>query len=249
MKTPILVPVLFAGLLVIAFCSSSFAQSSINVVSPVPVITVTGNARVEAVPDEAIVRIGILRQGGTAKEAQDDASRIGQAMLKAIGALGVPAALIQTSRLLISPVYVQPRPGSTEPPRIAGYTASNNVTVTLENLAQIGPVVDAGLDNGANQLEGVQFRLKDDGPVREQALTKAVAEARGKAAAMAAALSVTLGPVQELSESGSSVNPIGERNEAVFAMAARSSTPTPVSAGQIEVTASVVLKYAIVPKN
>jgi uncharacterized protein YggE len=55
-------------------------------------------------------------------------------------------------------------------PRIAGYTASNNISVTLDNLSQIGPVVDAALDNGANQLDGVQFRLKNDGPVRDQAL-------------------------------------------------------------------------------
>jgi len=249
MKTTYSQRVLSLSLLFAAFSASAFAQSSINVVPPTPVITVTGTARVEAVPDQAIVRIGIVRPGGTAKEAQDDANRIGQAILKAIGGLGVPANTIQTSRLTISPTYAQPRPGSSEAPRITGYMASNSVTVTLDTLALIGPVVDAGLDNGANQLEGVQFRLKDDATVREKALRSAVAEARWKAGAMAEALSVTLGPVQELSESGSSVTPLGERNEAVFAMAARSSTPTPVSPGQIEVSASVVLKYAIVSKN
>jgi uncharacterized protein len=249
MKTPSFVSAVSICLLGLTLCSLAFAQSTISVVPSIPVIIVSGSATVEATPDQAIVRIGIVHEGSTARAAQDDASRIGQAIVRAITALGVPAARIQTSRLSITPMYAQPKPGSSDPPRIVGYSASNSVSVILDNLAQIGPVVDSGLENGANRLEGVQFRLKDDATIREQALKQAVAEARGKAAAMASAMSVTLGPVQELSETGSSVTPLGERNEAVFAMAARSSTPTPVSVGQIEVSASVTLKYAIVAKN
>jgi len=244
--------ILAVCLLAATFVRSASAQSSINVVPPQPLITTTGTADVEAVPDQAIVRIGIVRQGGTAREAQEDASKIAQAILKAIAALGVPAPRIQTSRLTITPVYAQQRPGNggiIEAPRISAYNASNTLTVTLDNLALIGPVVDAGLDNSANQLEGVQFRLKNDGPVREQALKLAVAEAKGKAVAMAEALGVTLGPVQEVSESGTSVIPFEERGEATFAMAARVANPTPVSVGQLQVRGSVVLKFSIVSKN
>ena len=248
MKTTPFRRVLGLSLLVTALSSTSFAQSSINVVPSMPMITVTGNAAVEASPDEATVRIGILHQGGSAKEAQDEANKSVQATLKAIGDLGVPPQRIQTSRLTISPLYVQPRPGSNDAPRITGYTASNVITVTLDILGLIGPVVDAGLENGTNQLEGVQFGLRNDGPPRELALHLAVTEAQGKAAAIADALGVTLGSVQEVSESGSSAAPLGE-DRAVFAMASRAAVPTPVSAGQIEIRVGVVLKYAIGSKN
>jgi len=248
MKTTHFHHVLGLSLLVAACSTTVYAQPSINVVPSMPMITVTGNAAVEASPDEATVRIGILHQGGSAKEAQDEANKTVQATLKAIGDLGVPPQRIQTSRLTISPVYVQPRPGSNEAPRITGYTAANVITVTLDILGLIGPVVDAGLENGANQLEGVQFGLRNDGPPRELALHLAVAEAKGKAAAIADALGVTLGSVQEVSESGSSAVPLGE-DKAVFAMASRGAVPTPVSAGQIEIRVGVVLKYAIGSKN
>jgi len=249
MKTTHFSGVLRLVLLVAAFSATSFAQSSISVVPAVPLITVTGSATLDAVPDQAFVRIGILHLGGSAKEAQDEANKNVQATLTAIAKLGIPEPNIQTTRLTISPMYSQPRPGGNDAVHITGYTASNVVTITLDNLALIGPVVDAGLENGANQLEGVQFALKNDGPVRELALHLAVLEAKAKATAIAEALAVTLGAVQEVSESGSSVIPVGERNEAVFAMAARSPVPTPVSAGQIEVRVSVVLKYAIGTKN
>jgi len=249
MKSIRFLPVPAIAVLVAAFSTSAAAQSNTNPVVLPGIIAVTGNAQVEAVPDQAKVRIGIVRQASYAKDAQEEASKVGQAILKAFGNLGIPAPRIQTSQLTISPVYSQQRQASGESPRITGYTAANTVTVTLDNLALIGPLVDAGLDNGANQLEGVQFLLKNDGPVREQALRQAVAEAKGKAVAMAEALLVTLGPVLEVSESGVSIVPVDERSASVFTMAGRSPTPTPVSPGQLEITANVVLKYAIVPKH
>jgi uncharacterized protein YggE len=241
--------VLTLSLLVAACSTTAFAQSSINVVPPMPIITVTGSAAVDAAPDEATVRIGILHQGGSAKEAQDEANKIVQGTLKAIGDLGIPPQRVQTSRLTISPVYVQPRPGGNEAPRITGYIAANVVTVTLDILGLVGPVVDAGLENGVNELEGVQFSLRNDGPARELALHLAVAEAKGKAVAIADALAVTLGPVQEVTESGVSVVPLGSRSTESFAVAARAAVPTPVSAGELEIRAAVVLKYAIGSKN
>lgn len=255
MKTTVSRHVLTMSLMVTTFfaitasSNEGYAQTPINVVSPTPILTVTGDATIEATPDQATVRIGILHQGGSAKEAQDEASKIGQATLKAIEDLGVPAQRIQTSRLTINPNYVQPRPGSGDAPRITGYTASNVVMVTLDNLALVGPVVDAGLGNGANQLEGVQFGLKNDGPARELALRLAVGEAKQKAIAMAEELGIPLGPVQELAESGVSIVPLGSRTAETFVAAARAAVPTPVSAGELEVRASVILKYTIGPKN
>jgi len=242
---------IFLVALIAALCSPAFAQATANSETP-PNLTVSGNSQVEATPDVATVRIGILHQSNTAKDAQDEANRTGQAILKAIGALGVSQQQIRTSRLTIVPVYQQRQGNSnfSEAPRIVGYSASNIISVTLENLALIGPVVDAGLDNGANQLEGVQFGLKNDGPVREQALRLAIAEASGKAAAMASALSVMLGPPLEVSEGGVSVVPYeatGEIQPAVFA-AARASTPTPVSPGQLTIRASVSIRYRIEAK-
>jgi uncharacterized protein YggE len=249
MKTAHFVRVLGLSLLLGAFSVAGFAQTPINVVSPTPLITVTGDATVEVPPDEATVRVGILHQGGTAKEAQDEANKIANATLKAIKDLGVPADHIQTSRLTINANVVQPRPGSGDAPRITSYTASNVISVTLENLALVGPVVDAGLTDGSNLLEGVQFGLKNDGPPREQALRFAVAEARAKAVAMAEALGVPLGPVQELTENGVSIVTLDKRATETFAVAARAVAPTTVSVGQLEVRASVILKYTIGSRN
>ena len=134
---------------------------------PPPVLVVTGNAQILTVPDEATVRLGIVRQASAAQPAQDQVNAVAQEILNAIGKVGVSPQQIQTSRLALTPVYAPRGPEARDAPRIVAYSASNVVTVRLENLSLIGPVIDAGLKAGANQLEGVQFGLRDDLPSRE----------------------------------------------------------------------------------
>jgi uncharacterized protein YggE len=214
---------------------------------PVSVLIVNGNAQIFAVPDEATVRLGIVRQSSNAQAAQEQASAVAQEILSAIGKVGVPANQIQTARLILSPVYAPRSPDARDAPRIVAYNASNTISVRLENLTIVGAVIDAGLKAGANQLDGVQFGLRNDLPSREQALKQAVQEARSKAQVMADALRVNLNEVVEVAEGGVSiVRPEMAMNSRVMSMAA--DVNTPVSPGEIEVRASVTIRYRISPK-
>lgn len=207
-----------------------------------PELVVTGTAQVLALPDEAIVRLGIIRQAAVAQSAQEQANSVARDILAAITKAGVPQKDIQTARLILTPVYNQR--GTNQ--KIASYTATNSVSIRLDNLAIIGDVIDAGLDAGANQLEGVQFLLKNELPAREQALKDAVQEARGKAQAMAEALRVNLAEVMEATEGGVSVVP--RLQSFALAGAAAPTAATPVSPGEIEIRANVTIRYRINPK-
>jgi uncharacterized protein len=211
-----------------------------------PVLVVTGTAQVFTAPDQATVRLGIVRQAATAQAAQEQANAVAQEILNAIGKAGVPANQIQTMRLVLSPVYAPRSPDSRDAPRIVAYNATNTVSVRLENLSLVGPVIDAGLKAGANQLEGVQFGLRNDLPSRQQALKQAVEEARSKAMTMAEALRVNLAEVLEASEG--SVSIIADRVEPLAARAMAVAAETPVSPGQIQVNATVMIRYRIAPK-
>ena len=221
----------------------AFAQSPQTATPPQPpVIVVTGTSEVLAVPDEAIVRLGIVRQAPVAQTAQEQANTVAQEILSAITKAGVAAKDIQTARLVLSPVYNQRGPDQ----KIVSYNATNTVSVRLDNLAIVGNVIDAGLKAGANQLEGVQFRLKNELPAREQALKEAVQEARGKAQAMADALRVNLVEVLEATEGGVSIVP--RMQSFAVGGAAPAQASTPVSPGEIEIRGNVTIRYRISPK-
>jgi uncharacterized protein YggE len=208
----------------------------------VPVLTVSGSGTARVAPDEATVRLGVLAQAPTAREAQAQVNRSAQAVLDAIRKLGVAPERIQTSGLSLNPQYAQ---GRGDQPRISGYQATNTVTVLLDDLAKVGPVIDAGLAAGANNLDGVSFGLRDDVAAKAAALAEAVRSARSKAEALAKALKVRLVEILEVAEGGISVSPSPQPFRGK--MMAEAMVATPVSAGEVGVDATVTLRWRIAP--
>ncbi len=217
--------------------------------SPViPVLSVQANGEARVAPDEATVRLGVLAQAPTARAAMDEANRSANAILDAIRKLGVKPEDIQTSELNLNPVYANEQPTQDRggEPRISGYQATNVVSVRLEKLDLVGPVVDAGLAAGANRLEGVMFGLRNDEAARSTALTRAAEAARVKAETLARALRVRLVEIVEVVEGGVSVfTPMYKG--ARMAMETSMASDTPVSAGQVGIDANITLRYRIEP--
>jgi uncharacterized protein len=205
-----------------------------------PSMVVQGQAQVLEAPDRAVVRLGVNAEASTAQAAQEQASGIMQKILQSVTALKIAREDVQTSRITLSPVYAQPRPG--DQPRITGYRATNVVSVRLSDFALIGRVIDAGITSGANAVEGVEFTLQDATAARARALASAVADARQKAEAMATALGVRLGPVLEVQESGAVMIPRAMSMARGMEMAAMD---TPVEPGQLEISGNITIRFVI----
>lgn len=212
----------------------------------IPMLTVSGSGEARVDPDLATVRLGVTAQAATARAAQEQVSRTAGAVLDAIRKLGIPDKDVQTSGLSLSPLYSQGRTEEErQAPKITGYQANNSVTIRIEDLAKVGPVIDAGLGAGANTLDGVEFGLRNDEAARAQALADAAVKARAKAQTLAKSLGLTLGNILEVAEGGVSVVPQPYprygRAVAELSMAA----DTPVSAGQVGIQATVTIRYRI----
>lgn len=233
--------------LALAFALTSPLAAHEEAAAPVvPVLSVQANGEARVAPDEATVRLGVLAQAPTARAAMDEANRSANAILDAIRKLGVKAEDIQTSELNLNPVYANVPQDRGGEPRISGYQATNVVSVRLEKLDLVGPVVDAGLAAGANRLDGVIFGLRNDEAARSTALTRAAEAARIKAETLAKALRVRLVEIVEVVEGGVSVfTPVYRRQ--AMAMEASMAADTPVSAGQVGIDAQVTLRYRIEP--
>jgi uncharacterized protein YggE len=211
----------------------------------VPTIVVTGSSDVSATPDRAAVNLGAVAEAKQAIEAQKQLNLIMQRVVKDIKALGIADEKIRTDRLYLYPVYSNPgRKTDQEPdaPRIVGYRAANTVRVQVDDLERIGSVIDAGITAGANQLANLSFELREDGKYRREALKLATQEARVKAEAIAAAMSLQLGEVVEIREEGARMPYPVERK-----YAAPASAGAPIQPGQIEVSAGVSIRFKLNP--
>jgi uncharacterized protein YggE len=182
------------ALLVPAALASATAQVPQPVATPPSrTITVTGSADVKAVPDQALVQLGVTTRATTAQAAMAQNNAAMNQVVAALKQLGIPDANIQTSSVSLNPIYNQPPPQNPNlPPQLAGFEASNLVSVQLNDLTKLGPAIDAGVAAGANQIQGISFQLSNQQPFQLTALEQAGTQARAKAQALATSLGVTL---------------------------------------------------------
>lgn len=230
-----------AGVLLLGAVSAGAQQS--ERFGGVPVLTVSATAEVSIEPDRAIVRLGALAEAEEAADAQNGVNETMQRILDAMRGLGIAEAALRTEDLSLYPVYANQRPmpdRGPQEPRIVGYRASNVVSVELDELARIGEVIDAGIGAGANQLQGVSFRARNDAQARAEAMRLAVAEARIQADAIADALGVEIAGVREVVAGGYGVRPPQPFMEMRADIAS-----TPVQPGTVDISASVTVTYAL----
>lgn len=228
-------------LLPAVLAAASFSALSAQEQPIEPSVITFGSGVVRVDPDVAHVRLGVSSRSPTAREAQAMTNAAIDKLYTEIDRLRIDRKDVQTSRLTLNAYYEGGMSG--QPRRLAGYEASNVVTVRLTDFAKIGPVIDAGVASGVNTMEGVSFGLLDDTDARMRALREAAREAQQKAEAMASALGIRLGDIILVTESGSYAPPM-PLMERGMAMDMKSAGAT-VSPGQLEVTANVTVRFAI----
>lgn len=231
---------LFALAAISAVHAEALAQDPAD--KPVrPTIRVTGEATVTAKPDRAEINIGVLTQATTGQAAATQNAQKQDAVLSELRKVLGLAAEIKTISYSLSPNYRYPKEGGQ--PTIAGYTASNIVQVTTNDLAQVGKVIDVATQSGANTVQSLRFTLKDEQRVRAQALGEAAIRARGKADALASALGLKIVRVLHIDEGGVTM-PL-PMNTRAFSAEAGVAVATPVESGTIDVHATVTLTVEI----
>ncbi len=202
-------------------------------------ITVSGDGEASGTPDVAYVNVGVVTQASSAAAATADNARLMNAVLDALRSRGVASSDLQTSGLGVSPQYAQGNNANRQ--EIVGYQATNNVTVTVNDVSQAGALLDAALSAGANRVGGLHFGIRDTAALRQQALADAAQAARGRADALAASLGVRVVGISTIAEE--SVNVPQPRAAFSAAAAPAPAPPTPVESGELKVTARVRIAF------
>lgn len=204
-------------------------------------IHVTGQGQATAPPDMATIQSGVVTQANQASEAVAANNRVVDKILELLKAYNIASKDIQTSRFHVQPEYDRPQRGK-QPPRIVGYRVTNQVSVRIRNLPELGTVLDALVSAGSNQISGISFGIDDPTGVLNQARNRAVADARSRANLYAHAAGVQLGPVISIREQSAQVPRQEYFGRAMMADSARA---VPVATGEQEVEASVSMVFAI----
>jgi uncharacterized protein len=211
----------------------------------VPSVTAMGEAAITVEPDQAQIDIGVVTQARNAPEAaKENAEKLARVMSDVKKLLG-KGDEVKTASYSLNPNYRYPQGGK---PEIVGYTATNVLHIQTGTLENVGKLIDAAMQSGANTIQRLSFTLKDEHSAQLQALRLASTKARAKAEAMADALGLKIIRVLSLAEGERGVRPIVMPQPRVAQMEAQAAAPTPVEAGTIEVRSSVSLTAEVGPK-
>ena len=224
---------------------SAYAQDA---KPPAPgVISVSGEGVAAVAPDMAVVALTVLREAETARAALDANNEAMAAVLAAMKEEGIAERDLQTGAFSIQPrwVYPQNQNGTTEQPRITGYTVSNTLTVRIRDLDRLGAILDSSVSLGVNQGGDVIFTNDDQDTVRETARLDAIAKAKAKAEAMVEALGVSLGRITQISENAYSAPPMPMMRAEMAGASIKADAAVPVASGENEYRVTVSVSWEI----
>lgn len=204
-------------------------------------VWVTGTGTVAVTPDVAILSLGVEAQAATVTEAQSDAAAAMTEVMSVLSANGVAEKDIQTQWYRIYPVrkWID----ITNEQITIGFRVTNTVTAKIRDIGKTGTVIDAVAEAGGDltRIEGISFTVDDPDTYYDQAREEAILDAMAKAEKIASIANVTLGNPTYISESGGylpSPSPVGGYAEGL-------AVTTPISPGEMEISLTVQIGYAI----
>ena len=207
-------------------------------------IWVNGTGKVSAVPDVAVLRLGIEAQAVSVAEAQSQAAVAMKAVMTALTDGGVNEEDIQTQYYNIRRVTRWDERDGQEV--VIGYRVTNTVTAKIREMDRIGSIIDAVVVAGGDltRINGISFSVDDPSAYYEQARDKAMADARAKAEQLAELAEVTLGKPAYISE-GTIYAPTVYRQDFAEKAAGAPAMDTSIVPGELEISLNVQVAYAI----
>jgi uncharacterized protein YggE len=196
-------------------------------------LNLAASGEVKTTPDMATITVGVDTTASTAAQAMDTNAERMSRVIAAVKAAGVEPRDLQTSNLSLSPQTVAEEGKA---PRVSGYQASNQLSVTVRDLSRIGTAADAVVADGATNIGQISFGLSNPLAAENVARLAAVKALQEKAALYAQATGYRVARLVNLTE-GAAEDSAPRPFRPMMAM--RAVAPTPVEAGDVTVHVDV----------
>jgi uncharacterized protein len=205
-------------------------------------VTVAGSGAATAVPDTALLHLGVESRGSTPAEALDVCGRALDQILAALDVEGVEPARRATSGLELHEDWETRQPGRGP----VAYLAGARLTVRLDRPGRAGQVAAAAVaaaGDGA-RVHGLELVVGDPAAVAAAARDAAWRDALARAGQYAALAGSALGPVLEIKDAPPP--PPDARPMRLLAAEAAPGGPA-VEPGETTVRAAVTVTWALEP--
>ena len=179
---------LILGIFAVAYVGVNFATSY----RPYPgrTFSVSGEGEMIAIPDVGRFSFSIFSEGKDLQKLQKDNTDKSNAVIGFLKEQGIEDKDIKSESYNIYPTYQYYDCnfyGICPPATISGYKVEHFISVTVRNLESSGPILSGVVEKGANTVSNFNFEVDDPNKLEDEARIAAIADARGKAEAIAKA--------------------------------------------------------------
>lgn len=205
-------------------------------------ITVCGTAHRSVAPDRARLDLGLTHVAPTASAAMGEISDRSQQIATMLTELGFASTDWSTQGVSVAEEWEWKNETNTR----VGFRASATVSVNIADFDRIAPLLAAAVDDAGAQIRSLTWSVSPTHTIRHELLAAAAAEAEHRAIAYAVALRLRLGAIEEISDVPISPSPRAAGGEVMMMRAAKmaDSAPMNVNAGEVELSASVFVRFA-----
>jgi len=178
-------------------------------------VSFSGEGRIFAKPDIAIISFSILTEAATSKKAQDDNSAKSEKVVKFLKDQNIEDKDVKTTGYNVYPQYSYPRPASVplgegttgsayfDPnPKITGYQVNQSFQAKVRNLEKVSTILDGLVTAGANQVSNLGLQVDDIEKVKNEARELAIKNAKEKANTLKKQIGIRLGKIVNYNEGG-----------------------------------------------
>lgn len=203
-------------------------------------LDVVGMGEVQRAPDQVTIGAGVTSRSPQADAAlRDNAAQMAR-VRTALQRAGIAARDIQTGTINLSQDY-RPDPSGNGEMRPSGFVATNTVNIRFRDIARAGPIIDALVAAGANNVNGPGFEVADRPGALNEARMRAVADARARADLYARALGTRVRRIVAVSEAGPVMGPAVVQT----AFAREAAADTQIAPGQLTIGANVTVTFEL----
>ena len=201
---------------------------------------VDGAGKATAVPDTALLSLGVTKNASSIQAAQSQANIVVNKLIADLKQLGVEEKNIKTDNYNVSPTYDY----TSGKQSVTGYTVSQNLEVKVKPVDLANKITDIATADGANIVGGVTFVLDDktQTDLENQARIQAISKAKEKAQSLANAAGIHLGRIIDVQENAGQPQPIRTMNLAMPGGGEAKDT-TQLPPGENSVSITITLSY------
>lgn len=236
-QTVILIGILIFAGVILYLGSQYFNQGSVSTIQS------QGTSELTVAPDLSRITIGVSILKNDSKSAQAEENKAISDIIESLKQIGISSSDIETENINL---YEEKQWDKDGGEKSLGWRATQNLKIKTANFSKLGDIVDVSVNNGANQINSIEFYLSSakQQEYKRKAIEEATKDARLKAESMAEGSSGKLGRIKSLTQNDYYATPYyySMKNNAGVAAARESATVMPED---VKVTANINVVYEL----